>query len=366
MENPGLAIEEFVTLYVDRRQGDLALADRHKLEALENVLRDMIDGAHAAPRKIENPTAVAKNRPGPKIAGAKITISKRTVAGSTNQAELAAHAEPELEPSPAAAARASKPEKPKAAIKVSSKDQDKISSVELEQRSDGYTPAVSPLFLNDYYSDDLRLLAKTPNGPVTRIRNADQSSEINLGPEAKLLLGLQEAQVAPAPAIALESSAIQALPVRAPSPPPSAQPERARPSTRTAPKFGPSEPGMAAGRSAQTKLPAMIHLIVGGSKRGDVHDFDPGQDHLQLQSPQGVEQIIMRDVLAIFFQRWEKPFENEGKRLVVTLVNDRDLTGNSPNYSPGVSSMFVIPENKRGQVSVVWIPAWSVKAIRFA
>jgi hypothetical protein len=40
--------------------------------------------------------------------------------------------------------------------------------------------------------------------------------------------------------------------------------------------------------------------------------------------------------------------------------------GVSPDYAPGVTAMTLIPDDRRGNVERIWVPAWSVKAIQLA
>ena len=74
------AIGEFVELAVMRHRGQLPVEDRWKLEALEDVLRDLIDGSRPAPRRIANPSPVAAPTGGPAVPPAQVVL---TPTGST-------------------------------------------------------------------------------------------------------------------------------------------------------------------------------------------------------------------------------------------------------------------------------------------
>ena len=352
MANATQAIEEFVALSIDRRRGKLPLSERPRLEALEDVLRDMIDGAHAAPRKLENPSAAGnRTRTRPEVAPAKIQVARRTKSGH----EV---------PSPAA----TEPE-----IKLSSTDEAKVTSVKKDERPSGYTPSVQPCFLGDYYNAGLSLAEKLGSQTPTKIRSSDEEAQVQLGEEARLLLGLKDAQIAGEEApvtlnpsdlqpVPLEPEAIQAVPA-AP-----AAPQRARrTSTTAAPTFGPSNPSKSSSSSGSGgEALVTIQFIAGGSKRGTLQNFDPSQATLQLVANQTSETITLRDALAIFFQKSSQPIAATGSKLVVTLINDRELGGVSPDYAPGVAAMHIVPNDQRGQVQYIWVPAWAVKAIRFA
>ena len=70
--------------------------------------------------------------------------------------------------------------------------------------------------------------------------------------------------------------------------------------------------------------------------------------------------------MSIFFESPNPNVPETGQQPIVTLKNDREMMGTSFDYAPGVKAMHIVPKSKRGQISYVWVPAWAVKAIRFA
>jgi hypothetical protein len=131
-------ILEFVDLAIARRRGELAQGDRSRIDELEATLRDVVDGARPAPRRIEgrNVSHVAPKGSGP-VAQATITPAK--VSAAPRQSGLAGIAE--------LADR----------LELSTKDRQKLKNeIRLEDlpRS-GYTTSKAPTYLDDYYSSDI-------------------------------------------------------------------------------------------------------------------------------------------------------------------------------------------------------------------
>lgn len=255
-------------------------------------------------------------------------------------------------------------------VALSSKDKAKVTEINKAERPSGYTPSVNPCFLGDYYNSEISLSGGLTNQTPSKIRGAAEDVEVQIKDEAKVLLGLATAQMGEAPPpLALESSALHPVPLdsgalQAIEPTPAAPVKAKRTSTSVAPTFGPSNPTSTAESASQALV--TIHMISGGSKRGAISAFDPSQATVNLESKQGTESLTLREVLAIFFQQSTDTFTSGGSKLVVTLINDRELGGRSPDYAPGVAAMHIVPDDRRGQVSHIWVPAWAVKAIRFA
>jgi hypothetical protein len=77
--------------------------------------------------------------------------------------------------------------------------------------------------------------------------------------------------------------------------------------------------------------------------------------------------MVFEDVFAVFvgLPKGGTPSTPSGTRMIVKLLNEKELIGCSPDYAPGAGAMTLIPDDRRS-VDRVWIPAWSVTEIRFA
>jgi hypothetical protein len=116
--------------------------------------------------------------------------------------------------------------------------------------------------------------------------------------------------------------------------------------------------------------PAIIHFLEDERpRRGFISGFDAGAGRIMLVSkdqPDVEQEIRLDTVLVIFFGRRssEPASPKAGVRVEVTLVNDRRVTGFSPDYAPNGSALTIVPERDRGGVDRVWVPGWSAKAIQ--
>jgi hypothetical protein len=310
------AIEEFASKSVLRRRGQLAQQEWPRLDELEDLLRDAIDGAHPAPRRIQGPEA---SRGRPSVSG------------------------PARGPSSAPPA----PPAPPAPVRISAKDREKLSEVPATSvgRS-AYTPPVRPAYLDDYYSSDLSMdgVFKLGNAAITRAIGAN-GNDPALTPEAKVFFGLTGG---PAPRV-----------TRA---------ERSEERSAPAPRITRSEePRQSSAPAEPERVGCILHLIEGGHRRGECLPFDPEQGVIVLRAGPGApdETVSLDEVLAIFFAvgRGVQPREAVGERLVIKLSNDREIIGLSSDYEPGASALTLVPDERRGNVDRIWIPAWSVKAI---
>ena len=352
MASPTEAIDEFVKLAILQRKGDLPLNQRPQMDALGDVLRDLIDGSHAAPRKLENPDSAARSRTRPNVPAAKLDI-KRRKANENADRPSASQAPPPPPPAPE--------------VKLSKEDAGKVQQIEKAVRPSGYTPSVNPYFLDDYYTTNISLEEYPKGSQPTKVKASSADSTVQLRQEERLLFGMANAEVIdPNAPVSLDPSALQ--PVAAP--PQAAvqaqnEPAQARVATGPAPKFGPSTPGAKAAPT-KTENIATVHMLVGGSQRVQIQNFDPNNPVLTVSNGNAETTLKLRDVMAIFFENPNPNVPETGQKLVVTLKNDREMMGTSFDYAPGVKAMHIVPHSKRGQVSYVWVPAWAVKGIRFA
>src|SRR5262249_50859637 len=118
--------------------------------------------------------------------------------------------------------------------------------------------------------------------------------------------------------------------------------------------------------TAARRKPVIVHLLAGGTKRGAIEEFDPSTGSPAFFDDGGsTEPIELADVLAVFFvqKKGVEPAAPTGQRVIVKLVNDRQVAGLTEDYQEGGDSLTLTPEQRRGNVDRVWIPAWAVKEI---
>jgi hypothetical protein len=146
-------------------------------------------------------------------------------------------------------------------------------------------------------------------------------------------------------------------------------PPRATEVARPAPSgAAPTAPAAPAAVAAVRGRPAIVHLLSGGVLRGQIDLFDPASGWIDLlaEHTTGEDSRLQLDqVLAVFFGmfRGEEATLPPGQRVSVRLVNDRQVAGVTEDYQEGGDSLTIAPEQKRGNVYRIWIPAWAVKEI---
>jgi hypothetical protein len=356
LSDPVAAIQEFVTLSILRHRGELPQDDRWRLETLEDVLRDLIEGARPAPRRIENPSAVTGSQgSGPNVEPAKLVVS-RSAPGSQPAPQIAPAVVLSREDLELLDIDMDAPVEAAPPIRLSDSDLAKVSEVgSNEVPPSSYTPSVAPCYLEDYYTTNLELLACAPPDAPSSVRSAG-GENLELLQEARMLLGLENAdQRKPARAVVTRSASGVAPPAPVVAPAvPSYAPPPATPTTAPGPGQG---------------TPATVHLIAGGFRRGDLIGFEPPAGAIAIRTPQGAQTFPLNQVLAVFFglARGAEPTPaSAGHNLIVKLVNDRELTGVSPDYAPGVVAITLLPHDRRGNTDRIWVPAWAVKEIHFA
>jgi hypothetical protein len=352
MGDVGAAIREYAELALMRRRGMLAQEDRGRIDELEDEIRDRIDGAHPAPRRIDGPSAVSSSRN---------TLGPRTTPPSAN---AAVRRSPGSEPLPPVKANIADVA---ARIELSSKDKKKVNEIsETELPDSKYTAPIQPAFLEDYYGADLSIDNALGGARATRAVGA-AGADPALSEEARLFFGIgiaAEARAAEPAVVARPSGGagaprvaprIQAAPAASATPAPAVS--AAAPEAASA---GPS-------RDGKPRVPCIVHLLAGGFKRGECPGFDPESGFIQMRPNAEHEDapVPLEEVLAIFFAtaKGAQPRPQQGQRLVIRLVNDREIIGTSSDYEPGAQSLTLVPDERRGNVDRVWIPAWSVKAI---
>lgn len=357
------AIEAFVNLHRKARRRALGQEDRLLRETLDEQLRDVIDGARPAPKRIHAPTNGPRRAETP-APPAKVDIRASGPSADNLSIPAAASVLEELQLSPSLA--------------------EKVQSVDLPRRASTYTPSKQPAHLDAYYENTVDM-SEQPMGPPRHVVDVD-GTPLELAPSALELWNVGQTDDLPSgtsagPGTRPEAASsgtsgrrirIQRSASIAPAAPTAM---RSYPSTRKdapvlakrsevpLPKPAPREV------TRQDDLPeAIVHLLEGGTRRGFIAHFDGAAKVIELLSKDSgaeVSEIPLDKVLVIFFgRRGRGPASpKEGLRLEVTLVNDRRLIGFSKDYTPSGSALTVVPEADRGRVDRVWVPAWSVKAL---
>ncbi|MCC7381889.1 MAG: hypothetical protein IT384_08675 [Deltaproteobacteria bacterium] len=429
------AIREFAELSLRRHRGALPQEDRARLELLEDQLRDAIDGAHPAPRRIENPGAAsAPARVNAGVAPAAVSVTR-------SNGNVANGGAPSIAPAAPAAAKAPR-------IELSESVRSKLQEVQTaEIGASSYTPSTSPPYLDDYFSGGLTLPADAsllgsparvvssdgeaapisaeaiallgvpteqggrlperlrPARPIVESTRAPGGGE---GALARIQLKSVAAREAARPAAAaggisvMPASAVAPARPSAPPPPPSAArppagappaaarvapaapsiaarpsaPPPTRPSgaspARTAASFESGEEATVAAVESASPAPAgappaVVHLLSGASKRGELTAFSPAAGDVRIRTSGVEEAVEVSEIFAIFvgLSKAGAPLAATGTRIAVKLLNGKELTGHSPDYAPGAAAMTLVPDDRRN-VDRVWIPAWSVSEIRLA
>ncbi len=321
------AIQEYVELAITRRRQGIPPDLRAQMEALEEQLRDEIEGARPAPKKIANPTAAGASpyASGPSApstparpstpAGAAGAASSTSISDFVDQMEL------------------------------SSSDQKKLNEISVEDLPQStYTPPAYASFMADYYSDSI-VPAKLTDAEQPKAVVSPTGDLMQLDQEIRILFGMERPRPqTPAPAPAARAASGRAASSRATS---SAQAPDANQVQGT---------------------PSIVHLIAGGAKRGLIAEFErnSGQVLLHPKKAGSPESIPLAGVLAIFFgvNREAAPSQPDGQSLVVTLVNERKVSGRSSDYAEGATSLTLVPDPRRGNIDRIWLPATAVKEIR--
>lgn len=391
MNQTAAAIEAFAELTIRRLKGELPQAERAQLEALEDQLRDEIDGARPAPRKIENPSAAPVGRTSMPVKPAQVVVTRSSDESTRIEPSITparpANVRRSNTPPPAPPPPAPRSKEPASAAQVAerlslnSKDKSKLNEIDAKDlQVSHYTPSAAPPFMEDYYDE-----AMAPDPALVGLRPSVVRS---LGdgplPEVKTLFGVSRVLAAEPPEHATEPPEEEALvshadaedestqfassppPVRAPVQRPSAQPPR--PSAEPArPSAEPPRRPAPTGERPLGAVAAAVHLQAGGSKKGDVLRFEPDGPGITLRTATGDELIETAAIFVIFFAppKGGQPAPAQGTRIAVKMTNDREIVGASPDYAPGAGAMTLIPDDRRN-VDRIWIPAWSVAEIRFA
>lgn len=301
------AINEFVKLAAERRTRALPENKKARMQLLDEQLRDAIDGAHPAPRRLSNPSPIKATTPAHGVAPAKIQVKASQALD--------------------------------AALELSLKDKSKLSSITMDMLPvSTYTPPSVPTFMSDYYSDSL-VPARMSTSDLPTQAVSPSGETVDLQHEVRVLLGLEKPRPVTPPAARAGPRVTAAARAATPAP--------------AAPVRG---------------VQAIVHIIAGGTQRGRIDGFDPKAAHIDLMGRDPTRpptQIPMQEVLAVFFglASGAPPTEPVGTALTVKLTNDRDVSGISTDYAEGGDALTIVPNPRRGSVDRIWVPARAVKGI---
>lgn len=335
MSTSSETILAFVDLAITRRRRALAPEDRAKIEGLDQQLRDLIDGARPAPRSIDGRVASPSQ-----AAATPAAPTPPPVAPSAPSAPAAAAA--------AGAKRGANVKALAERLEISSTDKKKLTDVRAEDLPvSQYTPSTAPAYLSDYYSDDIVFFSPSSDLRPEKLMRADES-DLDVPREVKVLFGLEQ----PAPVRVPQNDATGPM-----------EPKKRIVAPTAAARMQLDANAQAASSNRQ---PVIIHLLAGGTRRGAIEAFEPGSGAIDFFDDNGARGAIeLADVLAVFFvqKKGEEASAPTGQRVIVRLVNDRQVAGLTEDYAEGGDSLTLTPEQRRGNVDRVWIPAWAVKEI---
>ena len=332
------AIRDFAELARRRRLQGLRPEDRTTMDTLEERLRQSIDGARPAPKRLDAPSAA----PGPRVAPASAARITRSAPPPTQDPVTTGSKTPP--------------------VALSAVDAEKVSAIATRDLpASRYTPPVGSLFLADYYRADLVPAKVDGTDDVTDVVDPTGTT-LDLDREVRLLLGLDVAKRSSRPRrpSAGSSRSPAAVPAGETNPDPTATgPQTGAPTAARPEGSGPRSGG---------KVAAVIHLVTGGTVRGSLEALDPNAPTVDIVDRAGRRTpVATQDILAVFFgvRRGHPPREPAGQRLVVTLINGRGLSGCSPDYAPGAAALTLVLDPRRPNVDSVWIPAWAVRGIDY-
>ena len=323
-------IEAFVNLAMARRRHAVSVAEKARMQALEDELRDALDGARPAPKQIENPAPETRRDNRPIATAPNVEIRATPAKGETPVAP-------------------SSDRTPKAHVPLSTRDRAKTNDIAINtQDSSGYTPPIVPVFMQDYYSDSLVPAALEPSEHPQRVVALDELSP-GLSPEARHLFGIGvDGARQESPQTANGSTDL------APSAPPPRAPSRAHPATRKA-----------SSATSPAGPQVLVSMLDGSSVRGLMPRFDPNAATVEVDQNGRTTTLPLEGVLAIFFRAHPQQPRSPpaGTPVSVLLVNDRKVEGVTPDYETGGRALTVVPDHQHPSLDRVWIPAWAVKAI---
>ena len=244
-------------------------------------------------------------------------------------------------------------------VELTAADEAKTNSVAVNQRPPSrYTPSKVPAYLEDYYAESIMPARIEPTEVPSRIVAADGSAP-DISVQARSLLGI--GVLKPQPRLRSAMTPSQDLPQE----------------TTTEDLVGPSTtndlpiPEPAAASRPLPKTPAIsgphasVYLLDGTSTRGMIPEFDPDSGVVEVHVDGRPVPYELEEVMVLLFrvEPGRPPTPIEGDPVLVRLVNDREISGVTPDYREGAMALTVVPSPRQRNIDRVWIPAWAVKAI---
>ena len=372
------ALHAFAELVRQQRLSGLGIEDRAQMDSLEEMLRESIDGARPAPRRIEDPAPINTSAH---------HDTSSIASPSTDRPPLKA-------PTPNRPAASPSPGRKRAPwaeeLAIAPNDSKKLNAVHTRDIPPSfYTPSALPSFLADYYSADL--VPATLDGtegvtsvvdPEGAVLEVDRQVRTFFGIASSIAHEPKPSRNEPKPSHnEPKPSRNEPKPSRTPPDrsipeisdlivPSASERDQAPPLQASAPLARPSSPDRAPASQGIEGTAVIVHLLTGGTIHGSIEVFDPTAASLDLLDRKSGQhtQIPTRDILAIFFgvARGRPSTETAGHRLVIKLVNGRQVSGHSPDYAPGATALTLIPEPRRGNLDRIWVPAWAVRGIDYA
>lgn len=115
--------------------------------------------------------------------------------------------------------------------------------------------------------------------------------------------------------------------------------------------------------SSSAGVRVLVRMRDGSDRKGTVAEFVPAQGILRLEEGP----LELSEVLAIYFAaQTPRSGRPSGRKVSLTLLDERRIAGYSPDYRAGAESITVVPAVAKGGVDRVWVPASAVKAIAVA
>lgn len=309
-------VERLVRLAWLRRQRALTDRESADIDRLTTALAEQVEGIGLRQQRQSSADLPA---PVPDLArdGAAPPSPSAGTSPATRSADAAApkrpaHAEPAL------------PEGPGEPVKVP---------------TSAYTPPSERPFLGDYYGD-LGELAPSAL-PATRLVDAE-GQELPAEGDARWLLSADIF-----------------------GPPDSGDDEAGTGPSRPG-RTGAGSKGTGSTGSSGPSPQAIVHLVSGGSVRGEIRRFKPLEGAVQVHGPKGPVSVPTPQVLAVFLTNLRKPPPDEGRPVAVLLQNEKELRGKTRDYRKDGTAFMLVPSPRRGAVDCVWIPNRSVKRIQSA
>jgi hypothetical protein len=115
---------------------------------------------------------------------------------------------------------------------------------------------------------------------------------------------------------------------------------------------------------------ANVHFVDGGSSRGILREMDPTAPFVRFETGSGdstrLEELPSLSLKAVFIllPKGASYPPKKGRKISVTMIDGRHLTGFSPDYNPNSKAFILYPEIDRGNVEQVIIYQNGVETVQ--